>query len=98
MRLSQEQLKNRIATLNATFEEQVRTEMFKMRINWLFLAQDLLLTDMPDDQEAYVQGQLDALRDEFLKIQKEALRVFFGKVKEITATPEDAEKKLKLPF
>ncbi len=98
MKVTQQQLRNRLATLNATFEEQVRTDLFKMRLDWLFLAQDLLLTDMPDEQEAYVQGQIDALRDEFLKIQKEALRVFFNKVKEITATPEDAEKKLILPF
>lgn len=98
MKLTQEQLRNRLATLNATFEEQVRTDLFKMRLDWLSLAKGLLLTDMPDEQEAYVQGQIDALRDEFLKIQKEALRVFFNKVKEITATPEDAEKKLKLPY
>lgn len=98
MKLTQQQLNNRLATLNATFNEQVGTALFKMRIDWLFLAQDLLLIDMPDEQEAYVQGQLDALRDEFLKIQKEALRVFSNKVSEITATPEDAEKKLKLPF
>lgn len=98
MKLSQQELNNRIATLNATFKEQVGTDLFKMRLNWLWAAQDLLLLDMEDEQEAYVRGQIDALRDKFLDIQKEAIRVFFEKVKEITATPEDAEKKLKLPF